>query len=84
MPSLCNRCKVPGCCLNYLGKACKAAREEICPEVIPTRLDILCDMEFDDVVHTLALLTDHVEAQHCKGPMQREEIIKAWLKEEMQ
>lgn len=36
---LCDRCPVPGCCLDYLGKACEHARKEIDPTLVPTNAE---------------------------------------------
>lgn len=36
---MCDRCRVSGCCLNYLGEACKRARERECPDVVFTNAD---------------------------------------------
>ena len=49
---LCDRCRVSGCCLNYLGEACQRARERECPDVVYTNGDVIRDA--DD--KTLAIL----------------------------
>lgn len=36
---LCDRCRVPGCLLDYGGKACKNARKQNCPDVVFTNAD---------------------------------------------
>lgn len=49
--SMCDRCRVSGCLLNYNGKACENARKEICPDVYYTNADhvhTMCDEELAD------------------------------------
>lgn len=36
---VCDRCKVPGCLLDYGGKACRNARKQECPDVVFTKLN---------------------------------------------
>lgn len=45
MNLLCDRCRVSGCCLDYLSKACKMARKQHCPDVVYTRSDHIRDMD---------------------------------------
>lgn len=35
---LCDRCRVPGCLLDYGGKACQEARKKYCPDVVFTHV----------------------------------------------
>lgn len=46
---LCDRCEVSGCLLNYLGEACRSAREEECPEVQPNNAEIITNMDYDEL-----------------------------------
>lgn len=47
--SICDRCRVSGCCLNPLGKACKQARERECPNVVYTNADHIRDMTDEEL-----------------------------------
>ena len=51
--SMCDRCRVSGCLLNYNGKACENARKEICPDVYYTNADHVHTMCDEDHVHTM-------------------------------
>lgn len=42
---LCDRCRVPGCLLDYGGKACQEARKKYCPDVVFTHADKIREME---------------------------------------
>lgn len=46
---LCDRCRVSGCCLNYLGEPCKRARKRECPDVVYTNADRIRDMTDEDM-----------------------------------
>lgn len=48
---LCDRCSVPGCCLDYLEGACEAARKEYCPDVEPSRFEKIQALELDELAH---------------------------------
>lgn len=50
---LCDRCRVSGCCLNYLGKACKAARKRECPDVVFTNADRIRAMSDEKLASAL-------------------------------
>ena len=41
---MCDRCRVPGCLLDYNGKACANARKEHCPDVVFTNADHIRSM----------------------------------------
>jgi len=43
MGSMCDRCGVSGCLLNYRSKACAAARKRDCPYVVYTTADRIRD-----------------------------------------
>lgn len=47
---LCDRCRVGGCCLNYLGEACKRARERECPDVVFTHADQIREMSDEELL----------------------------------
>ncbi len=51
---LCDRCRVPGCCLNYLGPACANARQEHCPDVQLNNAEAMASMEMDKLAEFLA------------------------------
>lgn len=46
---ICDRCRVSGCCLNYLGEACKRARKRECPDVVFTEGDRIRDMRNEEL-----------------------------------
>ena len=50
---LCDRCRVGGCCLNYLGEACKRARKRECPDVEYTNADRIREMSDNDLSRLL-------------------------------
>ena len=52
---LCERCRVSGCCLNYLGEACKRARKRECQDVVYTNDDKLRDMTDEELEDQLVL-----------------------------
>lgn len=51
---LCDRCRVSGCCLNYLGEACKNARKRECPDVVCTNADRIRSMSDEELAFYLA------------------------------
>lgn len=46
---LCDRCRVPGCLLDYGGKACKNARKQNCPDVVFTNADKIREMSAEEL-----------------------------------
>ena len=46
---LCDRCRISGCCLNYLGDACKRVRERECPDVVFTNGDRIRSMSDEEL-----------------------------------
>lgn len=46
---LCDRCRVSGCCLNYIGEACKRARKRECPDVVYTNGDKMRDKSNEEL-----------------------------------
>lgn len=46
---LCDRCRVPGCLLDYGGKACKNARKQNCPDVVFTNADRVREMNDEEL-----------------------------------
>ena len=57
---LCDRCRISGCCLNYLGEACKRARKRECPDVVYTNADELRDMTDEEMEDQLVLKMEGV------------------------
>ena len=51
---LCDRCPVPGCCLDYLGKACEHARKEVDPTLVPTTLELMHSMDAEELATFLS------------------------------
>lgn len=54
--SMCDRCRVSGCLLNYNGKACENARKEICPDVYYTNADHIRTMSDEELVDFMTKL----------------------------
>lgn len=61
---LCDRCRVPGCLLDYGGKACKNARKQNCPDVVFTNADRVREMN-DEELAKFMLSNDG--AAYCKN-----------------
>lgn len=53
MANLCDRCRVSGCLLDYLGKACQHARKRECPDVQYTVADYISDMTAAEMAEKL-------------------------------
>lgn len=52
---LCDRCPQAGSCLlNYLGKACHKLRMQECPEVVPTTLELMHNMDAEELAAFLS------------------------------
>lgn len=47
--SICDRCRVSGCLLEPLGKACESTRKRECPDVIYTNADHIRSMSDEDL-----------------------------------
>lgn len=60
-----DRCRVPGCLLDYGGKACKEARKKHCPDVVFTNADKIREM--DDEALAVAIACPH-DDDKCPGP----------------
>lgn len=73
--NLCNRCRVPGCCLDYLGKACESARKEHCPEVKRNRAEIISDMDIDEMAKKLLPVFEEL----CEDGVPSPEYMRDWL-----
>lgn len=53
MAKLCDRCRVSGCLLDYLGGACQHARKRECTDVQYTVADYISDMTADEMAEKL-------------------------------
>lgn len=73
---LCDRCRVPGCLLDYGGKACKEARKKLCPDVVFTNADKIREM--DDEALAVAIMCPH-DDDKCPGPGDAKTCIKCCL-----
>lgn len=62
---LCNRCRVSGCLLNYLGQACKDARKRRCPDVVLTRADKVREMDDEELAKFMTYMDG---GTYCKEP----------------
>lgn len=74
--SMCDRCSVSGCLLNYNGKACENARRETCPDVYYTNKDRLEELTLEE---TTIFLNRWAEEYHAWRTEYGE--TKAWLQE---
>ena len=72
---LCDRCRVPGCCLGYLGVACGTAREKWCPEVQPNRAEIISNMSLDEMARELIPMIEEL----CEDGVPSPDYIRWWL-----
>lgn len=84
MGKLCNRCRVPGCCLDYLGAACKKARAEYCPDVVLTRFEEIQDVwTEEDFVNAFGgdsrRMCGVVGPDHCRAQKNCDVCFKDWL-----
>ena len=67
---MCDRCRVPGCLLDYNGKACANARKKYCPDVVFTNADHIRSMTDEVLADFLVDLADD-------GNL----LIREWLKQ---
>lgn len=72
---MCDRCRVPGCCLTYLGKACENARKEHCPEVQPNRAEIITNMDMNELATELIPMIEEL----CEDGVPSVEYMRHWL-----
>lgn len=78
---LCDRCRVPGCLLDYGGKACKEARKKHCPDVVFTNADKIREMDDEALAVAIACPYDD---DKCPGQGNAKTCIKCcldWLRE---
>lgn len=61
---LCDRCRVSGCCLNYLGEPCKRARKRECPDVVYTNADRIREMTDEELASFLCNFLTSCEPEH--------------------
>lgn len=61
---LCDRCRVPGCLLDYGGKACKNARKQNCPDVVFTNADRVREMNDEELAK---FMLSSNGAAYCKN-----------------
>lgn len=82
---MCDRCRVPGCLLNYNGKACKKARKEYCPEVVYTNADRIHAMTDEELAKFLCAgeFCDICEegCENCRYDGDCERRIADWLQQ---
>ena len=80
--SMCDRCRVGGCCLEPNGKACEAARKRVCPDVVYTNADRIRDMSDEELTRVIGHLYDGESGIHfcrnlaeCDDDMERNLLI---------
>lgn len=72
---LCDRCSVPGCCLNYLGAACANARKEHCSDVQLNRAEAIANMSLDEMARDLIIIFEEL----CEDGVPSEDYMRFWL-----
>ena len=79
---LCDRCPLAGTCLlDYLGKACRNARKQDCPDIIPTVAETFHNMDTEQLARAFADYAAKEGAAHIIGMRVRP--IKEWLELEV-
>lgn len=64
---LCDRCRVSGCCLNYLGEACQRARKRECSDVVFTNADRIRSMSDEELSQNInRLLEGEISIPYCR------------------
>lgn len=74
---LCDRCRVPGCLLDYLGPSCFKARKRECPDVQPNRAEIISNMSLDEMAQQLLPMFEELCEDGIPGP----DYMKFWLEQ---
>lgn len=80
--SMCDRCRVSGCLLNYNGKACKNARKKECPDVVFTNADhirSMSDVELRDLICSIQNLEGGVTQVTLDGYTWGLVDVEEWL-----
>jgi len=62
---LCDRCRVSGCCLDYLGKACANARSQECPDIQPNNAELIHNMRLDELAVFLTTWAQEAKVWQC-------------------
>lgn len=85
MGMVCDRCRVPGCLLNYMGVACKNARAEQCPDVVQNHFENITESwTEEDFIEALggnslcSYIQDHDKA-FCEARATCEGCLQEWL-----
>lgn len=63
---VCDRCRVPGCLLDYGGKACRNARKQECPDVVFTNADKIREMS-DEELAAIIMCPANEDGTTCVG-----------------
>ncbi len=79
---MCDRCRVPGCLLNYNGKACEKARKEHCPDVVFTNADKLREMTDEELQYFLEDIYANGWSDAAADSSDNRVDWEAWLKQE--
>lgn len=72
---LCERCRVPGCCLDYLSEACAAARRRECPEIQLNRAEYITNMNMYQLETELIPIVMNL----CEDGVPGRDYIRHWL-----
>ena len=79
---MCDRCRVPGCLLNYNGKACANARKEYCPDVVYTNADRLREMTDEELQFFLEDIYANGWSDAAADSSDNRVDWESWLKQE--
>lgn len=78
--TLCNRCRISGCCLNYLGEACKNIRKRECPDIVFNRADYIRSMSDEEMARKLIDIIYDL----CENGVPSYDFVLKWLKGSME
>lgn len=74
---LCDRCRVSGCCLDYLSEACAKARRRECPDVRPNRVELISNMSLTEMSRELVPMFEEL----CEDGIPCESYVRQWPSE---
>ena len=74
---MCDRCSVPGCLLDYRGKACEDARNEHCPDVQLNNAEYITGMSIEELATDLLEIFQDL----CEDGVPSKEYMQWWLKQ---
>lgn len=75
---MCDRCRVGGCTLDYLGKACESARKKWSPETRLSNAEYIADMDEAAMAIHIPLMFEFL----CQDGMPSTELILEYLRQD--